>query len=216
MNPSTLGFLGFLGFLGLLAAQAAAPPTSVGPVPDVAIKTRRTFEHDNSSISTTIIYIKGARQRREDIVDWPPQVSARTGSKRTHMGTHITQCDERRTVLLNDEARTYAYSPIEDPSAYLRRAQTAASRPPPPEPTGGDVTITIDAVDTGERRTMGRFIAAGHQHDHDGTGSRDQHSCKREQTGWLVHRSALRQLLGPGRLGRDVRVPHRRACRYPA
>ena len=153
MNPSTLGLL------GLLAAQSAAPPTSVGLVPDVAIKTRRTFDQENSSISTTIIYIKGARQRREDIVDWPPEVRARMGSKRTHMGTQITQCDERRSVLLSEEAKTYAYSPIEDPSVYLRRAQTAASRPPQPEPTGGDVTITIDAVDTGERRTMGRYIA---------------------------------------------------------
>jgi hypothetical protein len=154
MNASTFGLL------GLLAAQSAALPKVVVPAaPDVAIKTRRTFHHDNSSVSTTIVYIKGSRQRRENIVDWPPQVSARTGSKRTHIGTHITQCDERRTVLLNDDARTYAYLPIEDPSLYLRRALTAASRPPLPEPTGGDVTITIDAVDTGERRTVGRFTA---------------------------------------------------------
>ena len=154
MNATTLGLLGLLG------VQSAAPATRVAPtVPDVAIKTRQTFDHENSSISTTIIYIKGARQRREDIVDWSPQVRARTGSKRTHIRTHITQCDERRTVLLNEEAMTYAYLPIEDPSVYLRRAQAAASRPLLPEPTGGDVTITIDAVDTGERRTMGRFIA---------------------------------------------------------
>ena len=77
MNATSLGLL---GLLGLLAAQSAAPPRLVAPaVPDVAIKTRRTFDHENSSVSTTIIYIKGARQRREDIVDWPPQVSARTG-----------------------------------------------------------------------------------------------------------------------------------------
>ena len=154
MNVSTLGLL------GLLAAQSVTLPKLVVPaVPDVAIKTRRTFDHENSSISTTIVYLKGARQRTEDTFDWLPRASASTGSKRTHVGTHITQCDERRSVLLNEEAKTYAYSPIEDPSVYLRRAQTAASRPPQPEPTGGDVTITIDAVDTGERRTMGRYIA---------------------------------------------------------
>jgi hypothetical protein len=157
MNPSTLGLLGLLGWL---AVQSAALPKVAAPaVPDVTIKTRQTFDHQNSSIATTIVYLKGARQRRENIVDWPPQVSARTGSKRTRMGTHITQCDQRRTVLLNEEAKTYAYSPIEDPSVYLRRALTAASRPPPPEPSGGDVTITIDAVDTGERRTIGRYLA---------------------------------------------------------
>jgi hypothetical protein len=156
MNATTLGLL---GLVGLFAAQSAAPPTLVEPaVPDVAIKTRRTFDHKNSSIATTIVYLKGARQRREDIVDWPPQVSAKTGSKRAHIQTTITQCDERRTAMLNDDVKTYVYTPI-DPSFYLRWARLAASRPPQPEPTGGDVTITIDAVDTGERRTMGRYVA---------------------------------------------------------
>ncbi len=61
-------------------------------------------------------------------------------------------------MLLNDEAKTYAFSPIEDLSEYLKRARLAASRRPEPEPTGGDVTITIDAVDTGERRTVGPIL----------------------------------------------------------
>jgi len=155
MNASTLGLL------GLLAAESAAVPRLVVPAaPDVAIKTRHAFERENSSINTAIVYLKGARQRREDIVDFPPHVTAKTGSTRTHIRTSITQCDERRTVMLNDEAKTYVYSPIEDPSFYLRRAaQLAARRPPESEPAGGDVTITIDAVDTGERRTMGRYVA---------------------------------------------------------
>jgi hypothetical protein len=34
-----------------------------------------------------------------------------------------------------------------------------AGRHPQAEPSGGDVTITIDVVDTGERRTMGRYVA---------------------------------------------------------
>jgi hypothetical protein len=149
-----------LGLLGLLAAQSGAPPKFIVPsVPDVTIKTRRTTDHENASISTTIVYHKGARQRTETIVDWPTQVSARAGSKRTHIGTSIIQCDERRTVMLNDEAKTYAYWPIVDPSVYLQRARLAAGRDPQPEPTGGDVTITIDVVDTGERRTMGRYVA---------------------------------------------------------
>jgi hypothetical protein len=159
MNPSTLGLLGLLGWLA--AQSPALPKATVPAVPDVTIKTRQTIDHENSSISTTIVYFKGARQRRETIIDWPPQVSARTGSPRTHLGTRISQCDERRTVLPNDEARTCAYLPIEDPSVYLQRARarSAAARDPLPEPIGGDVTITIDAVDTGERRTMGRYLA---------------------------------------------------------
>src|ERR1700682_4079855 len=104
MNASTLGLL------GLLAAQSAALPKFIVPaVPDVTIKTRRTTDHQNSSISTTIVYHKGARQRRETIVDWPPHVSARIGSKRTHLPTSIFQCDKRVSVVLNNEAKTYAY-----------------------------------------------------------------------------------------------------------
>jgi hypothetical protein len=154
MNASTLGLL------GLLAAQSAAAPRFVVPAaPDVTIKTRQTIDRKNSSVSSTIVYLKGARQRREDIVDWPPQVSGMTGSKRAHVVTHITQCDERRTVLLNDEVKTYVSTPI-DPSSYVRWARLLApGRPPQPQPTGGDVTITIDAVDAGERRTMGRYVA---------------------------------------------------------
>ena len=153
MNASTLGLL------GLLAAQSAAVPRLVVPAaPDVTIKTRQAIDRENSSIVTAIVYLKGARQRREDIVDWPPQVSAKTGKKRARIQTALTQCDERRVVMLNDEAKTYVSSPI-DPSFYLRWSRLAASRPPQPRPTGGDVTITIDAVDTGERRTMGRYVA---------------------------------------------------------
>ena len=150
-----------LGLLGLLAAQSATlPPLVVPSVPDLTIKTRETFDRENSSIITARVYLKGARQRREDIVDFPRYVTAKTGSTRTHIRTTITQCDERRSVMLNDEAKTYVYSPIEDPSFYLRRAaQLAASQSPESEPAGGDVTITIDAVDTGERRTMGRYVA---------------------------------------------------------
>jgi hypothetical protein len=154
VNASTLGLL------GMLAAQSAVVPTfGVPAVPDVMITTRRTIDRQDSSTTTTSVYYKGARRRAETIVDWPPRVSVVTGSVRTHMGTSITQCDERRTVELNDEAKTYVYSSIEDPSVYLERARLAAARPPQPEPTGGDVTITIDAVDTGERRAMGRYVA---------------------------------------------------------
>jgi hypothetical protein len=59
-----------LGLLVLLAAQSAAIPTLTVPaVPDVTIKTRRTTDHQDSSMSTTIVYHKGARQRTETIVD---------------------------------------------------------------------------------------------------------------------------------------------------
>jgi hypothetical protein len=149
--------------LSLLSAQSPALPTFVVPnAPDLTIKTRRTFDHRNSSATTEIVYLKGARQRRETVVEWPEPVSTIVGSGRTHVATIITQCDERRTLSLNEEARTYAYSPIEDMSDHLERVGLAASRAAQralSPTTGGDVMITIDSVDTGERRRIGRYTA---------------------------------------------------------
>ena len=43
--------------LGWLAAQSAALPKAAVPaVPDVTIMTRQTIDHENSSISTTIVH----------------------------------------------------------------------------------------------------------------------------------------------------------------
>jgi hypothetical protein len=127
-------------------------------VSDLTIKTRQTIDRPNSTVTTEVVYLKGARQRRDTIAEWPPQVRSVIGAKRTHLGTHIALCDERRELRLNHEARTYAYMPVEastEHSTWLRRA----ARRPQPKPTGGDVTITIDSVDTGERRQVGRYVA---------------------------------------------------------
>jgi hypothetical protein len=108
-----------IGLVGLLAAQSAALPWPGAPdVPSLTIKTRRTTDHPNSSISTEIVYRKGPRERHEAVVDVPPQVGSAAGVTRRHLWPIILQCDERRTVTLNDEARTYAYSAIEDRSGY--------------------------------------------------------------------------------------------------
>lgn len=162
MSPrSTWMNAGTLGLLALVMVQFADSPKLVIPnVPDLTIKTRQTTDRPDSSIATEIIYLKGARQRRETIVEWPPHAATAIGVKRTRLGISITQCDERRTLLLNDEARTYAYSPIEDVSEHLTRVRRAAGRAPPREmTTGDDMTITIDSVDTGDRRQIGPYTA---------------------------------------------------------
>jgi hypothetical protein len=71
----------------------------------------------------------------------------------------ITQCDERRTIALNHEAKIYAYSSIGEVAAHPKRFPFGAARLRQPETTGADVTITIDSVDTGERRSIGRYVA---------------------------------------------------------
>jgi len=196
MNVSTLALL------ALLMVQSAESPKFIVPdVPDVTIKTRETYDRPDSSVETHIIYLKGARQRREHIVEWPARSGAGATVRPTsaHLGVSITQCDERRTLLLNHEAQTYAYSPIEDMSAHVARlglarnivaARTGAPTltPPREEATGGVVTITIDAVDTGERRQVGRYTARHvitTRKTEPGPGASTRASVS-EQDGWYI------------------------------
>jgi hypothetical protein len=155
-----------LAILGLLIAQAAAPLTLVVPdAPDVMVKTRRTtIDRPGSPVVTEILYLKGARQRRDSFREDsfpPPQAATRSGVSRRPEWINISQCDERRTLTLNREARTYAYEPIEDPAAIVARLAADNKRQPPsPQMTvSRAITFTIDAVDTGERRQFGHYVA---------------------------------------------------------
>ncbi len=92
-----------------------------------------------------MLYLKGARERREFLYEQP-------GNGRSRYAT-IMQCDQRRSVQLNPEAKLYSVSVLEDWSAPLKRGR------PVPEGQGADVTTTFDAVDTGERRPAGHYVA---------------------------------------------------------
>lgn len=94
---------------------------------------------------TEVLYLKGARERHEVL----HEQSGNTGPGHAT----ITQCDQRRSVQLNPEAKLYSVSVLEDWSEPFRR------RRPLPEEQGADVTTTFDAVDTGERRRVGRYLA---------------------------------------------------------
>jgi hypothetical protein len=173
-----------LGLFAVLAAQSTEYPKRVVPdVPDLTIKTRETTGQPNSSILTKIIYLKGARQRWEWIFEWPAR------DEPAHVSTTIVQCDERRTFLLNHETKTYAYSPIEDLRKQLKRIGRETRRSAAPESTtGSDVTITTDAVETGERRRIGRYIArrvVTTRSVEPGPGAKMRASVH-EQDGWYV------------------------------
>jgi hypothetical protein len=131
------------------------PKFVVADFPDLTIKTRRTFDHPNSTIETEIVDLKGAWQRREQILDFPPNIP----TAHTHKHVAITRCDDRRILELNEETRTYASMPIEDMAVHVRGLRLAAGRRPQAVLTGADVKVTIDAVDTGERRSIGRHTA---------------------------------------------------------
>jgi len=131
------------------AAQLVVPAVS-----DVGIKTRRTIDRPNSTVATEILFLKGPWQRREQILQFP----SLTGPSAEHTSLRITRCDERRTIDLDLASRTFGSSAIDDLVAHPRRLRRVA-RDRSPDATGANVTIHIDAVDTGERRQVGPFLA---------------------------------------------------------
>jgi hypothetical protein len=136
MVPSTLGLLSVL----LLTAPLQLPKLVVPNFPDLTIKTRRTDDNHYSSVQT--LYLKGSRQRSEYIIQ-------NAGSSMN--SAQITQCDEKVRIGLNTGEKTYVSSPIEDWATRIKRARPT----PQAETTGADVTVTIDSVETGDRRKMG-------------------------------------------------------------
>jgi hypothetical protein len=130
----------------VILAQTLSTPAFVVPTfADLTIKTRHSFGTTSSSAMTEVLYLKGARERREFLYERP-----RNG--RSSYAT-IMQCDQRRRVQLNPEARLYSVSVVEDWSPRSKRGR------PAPEGQGADVTTTFDSVDTGERRPAGHYVA---------------------------------------------------------
>ena len=93
-----------------------------------------------------MLYLKGARERREFVYEQPPGTAA-------YGYATITQCDQRRSIQLNLEAKLYAVSVLEDWFEPSTRGHAL------PEGQGADVTTTFDAIDTGERRRIGHYVA---------------------------------------------------------
>lgn len=153
-----------LTLLAMLAAQATPSFRFIVPdAPDLMIKTRWTFDRPGTAVTTETLYLKGARQRREYVHQIPFLADISPGTPRTLTSIQITQCDERRMLSLYPEAKTYTSVAIRDPLAEIepsRAAAAASRRAPPREMTlGPAVTITIDAVDTGEQRRFAHYVA---------------------------------------------------------
>jgi hypothetical protein len=130
----------------VILGQTLSIPAFVVPTfADLTIKKRHSFGATSSRGTTEVLYLKGARERREFLYEqW--------GNTRLDYAT-ITQCDQRRSVQLNLVAKLYGMSPLVDWSEQLKRGR------PVPEEQGADVTTTFDAVDTGERRPAGHYVA---------------------------------------------------------
>jgi hypothetical protein len=127
----------FALILSLVAASSASA--------DIKMKTRNTSP-GNTSEGT--IYIKGARQRSNQIYGTFEMVT-------------LTQCDLKRTVQINDKARTYMITPMVTASSTTTTAERQPATPSQPTATrrGGVVTYISAINDTGERKKMFGFTA---------------------------------------------------------
>ncbi len=134
------------GSLLVLFAVLATAPASPAEVPDfrdLTIKTHTTMD-SHHNLETTW-YFKGARMRSEmqdpESANWVAHAN-------------IYQCDQGTRILLNESSKTYSSFPA-DPTQLRETVHPAPEIPL----SGGEVTVTTDSVDSGERRQVGSYQA---------------------------------------------------------
>jgi hypothetical protein len=135
----------------ILALSVGLPKPIVPNFHDLAIKTRHTSGDQKSAVQFSevrALYLKGSRQRTETVLAKPAGTDAINSAA-------IWQCDEKRTFFLNQRDKIYNSSVIEDRSELLKRARPVSL----PQMSGAEVIITIDSVDTGERRQFEHYTA---------------------------------------------------------
>ena len=133
------------GSSAAVATLRQSPAEAIPDVGDLKISRRSIFDRRHPGSTTETLYLKGARQRQEFLS---------TDGKDTVDGLiTITQCDRQRTIVLSPETKLFATQVV------YRSWTPAPSAPPEDDRPGPNVVTTFDAVDTGERRTIGRYVA---------------------------------------------------------
>ena len=128
-------------YISIFAVMIAAVCTAQTALADVKIKSKQTMAGQSYENTT---YIKGKRQRSE-------QMGGMTVS--------LTQCDLRRSVQLNPNAKTYMVNPFADNTQATPQKTTAVTDKNGVVQTGGTITATVTTKDTGERKQMFGFTA---------------------------------------------------------
>jgi len=130
----------------ILASSLGLPKFVVPNFRDLMIKTRFTSGDGLLQVNTAV-YLKGARQRTESVME-----QARSDA---NSAVTIQQCDEKRRFNLNERDKLYAPFKIEDWSERLKKSSPV----PLTQMSGAEVKVTIDSVDTGERREFEHYTA---------------------------------------------------------
>lgn len=129
-------------FWALALLFACAAPAHA----DLKITTRSSLNGQHPTRHT--VYFKDGRQRTEH----QPEDAGIPWSDTTV----VYQCDQKRLLQLSPRYRTYDYIPLDENG---RPASSVEMIPMTKDNRGGDVTITIDSVDTGERKAVGSYTA---------------------------------------------------------
>jgi len=130
----------------ILAAFVGVPKFVVPNPPDLTVKTQRISGDGTSQLSA--LYLKGARQRTETVSENPARAHAMNW-------TVIRQCDEKRLFNINERDKLYSSSEIEDWAERSKKARPVSLS----RMSGAEVTVTIDSIDTGERRQFAHYTA---------------------------------------------------------
>jgi hypothetical protein len=113
---------------------------------DFKITIKNTMAGQTSQ-STTMI--KGQRERSE---------SSMAGGMNVGQ-VNITQCDLKRSIKINEQARKYMITPFDSDASGNINGGTAAPVASSASQRGGVVTLTVNTTDTSERKEMFGFTA---------------------------------------------------------
>jgi hypothetical protein len=130
----------------------------------------------NTSQSTTMI--KGSRQRDE------------TSMAMGQSQINITQCDLKRTIQINDSARKYMITSLATDESDTTGGGAGHAAGAGTDQRGGVVTMTVNTVDTGERKEMFGFTARHLKRTtmmESGPGACSQNKMKIENDGWYIN-----------------------------
>ncbi|MDQ3820965.1 MAG: DUF4412 domain-containing protein, partial [Acidobacteriota bacterium] len=123
------------------------------------VKITQRISANGQVISQTTTYIKGARKRTENKIGAQPGMDERVMAMMPTIA-NIDQCDRKRRLQINDKARKYYITPLDDTGAGGGSGGASdMSGGPADTRAGGVVTYTMNITDTGERKEMFGFRA---------------------------------------------------------
>jgi hypothetical protein len=164
----------------LLLTLSLSPNSYIIPsFRDATVRTRTGM-----TVSTTerTLYLHGPRTRAELRLQ-----DSRSGSVVSM--ARILQCDARQSIRLDLNHQTFAVDRLDNLGERFRASRAT----PLPQRPGGDVNITVETVDTGERRQIGGYTI---RHLHVTTKIAPEagacmHSSVQERDGWYLDLAGL-------------------------